>query len=222
MLKNKLEVISLHIPKTGGTSLRNTFKEIYGEANALRFDVKKNSIYLENILFENDFLDDHIKVIHGHFTFDAIEGIIDNFDKIFKVVWLRDPVERVLSNYFYLRKQLLASFTENYDNVQMLNRMLRSVEEFVEIEENINRMSKFISIAELKKVSFIGFSESYSDDLKKLSKLLKWQNYNEFFHNSTGNKAKVDQNVIERIKFLNHDDVALYEEAKKIRKNNII
>ncbi len=41
---HNVELISIHIPKTGGTSLRNTFKDVFGEDGAKRFDIKKGEV----------------------------------------------------------------------------------------------------------------------------------------------------------------------------------
>lgn len=42
-ISNQLELVSLHIPKTAGTSFRNILKDVYGASHVARLDIRRNT-----------------------------------------------------------------------------------------------------------------------------------------------------------------------------------
>ncbi|WP_051428308.1 sulfotransferase family 2 domain-containing protein [Bacillus sp. J33] len=87
-------LIFMHIPKTGGTTLSRIIDMQY----------KPNEIYrtYKNVVkAQGKMTDNNIRCIQGHDYF----GIHKQINKPFKyVTLLRDPVERVISNYYYSRQ----------------------------------------------------------------------------------------------------------------------
>ena len=138
------DVISLHIPKTAGTSFRNILKSIYSEKDVVRFDInERNEVRLNENLYTGKSLPS-AKVIHGHFV---CETLYDNFqipDNVLLITWLRDPVARVISNYFYLEKRLKELLEEKKNNLNILSKMQRTLIEYARAEVNRNRQSKFL------------------------------------------------------------------------------
>ena len=68
-----LELVSIHIPKTAGTSLLHSYYNIYGKENvthALRKDVKANQNNLAQFTGPNT------KVLHGHFFYSELDKSI--------------------------------------------------------------------------------------------------------------------------------------------------
>jgi len=104
-IENSIELVSLHIPKTAGTSFRNILKEVYGSSHVARLDIRRN-IEVDGRIFKGSGLKKGVQVVHGHFSF---RKLTDNFDipsGCPVVTWLREPAERVISNYYYLDKIL--------------------------------------------------------------------------------------------------------------------
>jgi len=217
----QLQLVSLHIPKTAGTSFRNILKSVYGEEQVVRFDIKikTRKIDIESVPFDGSSLPAHIRVIHGHFHYtDLVEQV--NIPETAKwITWLREPSDRVLSNYFYLSERLREELDEEKRGLNILAKMQRTLIEFARDEINRNRMSKFLHGADLSRFDFIGLQEQYDSDLKHLAQILNWPEYPVFRHNVTRSRPTVDPDVLSEIRELNRNDYELYEEALMWRKN---
>ncbi len=216
---NKLELVSIHIPKTAGTSFRNTLKSVYGEASVARLDIhiENKKVRLNEKLYNDNHLDYEIKVIHGHFCPDDLNNFIKINRKTLFITWLRDPVERVVSNYYYLAKRLTEILDEENNNLNILSKMQRSLIEYASDEISRNRMSKFLSGKELSKMAFVGIQEHYEEDLKQLAQLFNWDNLAVFKHNVTGSKYEVSESDRAKIAALNELDMAIYNEGLALR-----
>ncbi len=90
-------IIFLHIPKTGGTTLRDIFHRQYKKDESI---LTKRLIESENIIKGlKDEEKNRILMIQGHMKF-GLHGYFNNQFKYFTM--MREPVKRVLSQYTYL------------------------------------------------------------------------------------------------------------------------
>lgn len=94
-------IIFLHIPKTGGSSLKSVFKAAYGPR--LRMlqvgEPKSNLEALKRILSEEPYKYD---VIGGHFAGYGIHELTDRPVRYFAMI--REPVSRVISQYYHIMR----------------------------------------------------------------------------------------------------------------------
>jgi hypothetical protein len=212
----RLELISIHIPKTAGTSFRNTLKTVYGDDHVARLDI---GLYREIVnLNEQEFLEptlpSHLKVIHGHFSYEKLNAHFDILKTTPVITWLRDPVERVMSNYFYLVQRLHDELQEEKKGLDIIKKLKRSLSEYAMYPAHQNRLSKFLAGIELEQLFFVGFTDNYNDGMERISNLLGWENYEAFYHNRTeGRKYNVTDEEIDLIRSQNQLDIKLYEEA---------
>lgn len=215
-----LRLVSLHIPKTAGTSFRNILKSIYGEEDVIRLDIsiKTEQTRINEAIYEKPDLPSHIQVIHGHFTPRLLHERFNIPQDIPVITWLRHPVERVLSNFYYLEKRLKEELDEEGKNLDILSKMQRTLMEYAADELNRNRQHKFLEGIALDQFAFVGIQEYYSEDLKALAQLLDWPSYEEVKHNITGSKyTQVTKEQRQQIAEWNHLDMALYESGMAIR-----
>lgn len=214
-----LELISIHIPKTAGTSFRNTLKGVYGEQGVVRLDIGlvRQEVRVDEQLYDDNHLPLKTRVVHGHFSYPLLQKNFDLPRSIPVITWLRDPVERVISNYFYLAKRLAEELDEESKGLNILKKMQRSLLEYAAYEPSQNRMSKFLEGLELEELLFVGIQEDYDRSLERLAGLLGWKDYPVFHHNETGKiDTRVSPEERARIRELNSRDVALYERALEL------
>lgn len=221
--KSYPEIISLHIPKTAGTSFRNILKSVYGDDQVVRFDINvKGVIRLNEVIYDKKELPG-VKVIHGHF---AYESLIANFKlpEQYKIItWVRDPVKRVISNYYYLESRLKELLDEEQKNLNILSKLQRTLIEYARADINRNRQTKFLAGRPLDKFDFVGIQEYFDIEVMRLSKVLNWKNIPEVLHH---NKTPIRESshsdeVLNEIRELNMEDVNLYNQALQIRNSKL-
>jgi len=208
------ELISLHIPKTAGTSFRHILKEVYGERAVVRFDIRRGVVELNSEVYESEKLPS-AKVLHGHFIYDEIQTKFDLPQNIKKITWLRHPVHRVISNYYYLESRLKTILNEEDRGVNILKKMQRTLSEYAKDERNRNRQSKFLSGISLNKFDYVGITENFEHDLIEMAKILDWPKIPQTTQKNItpSKKSGITDEIFQEIAELNEDDMKLYSEA---------
>ena len=102
MRYRNLQLIGIHIKKTAGRSFRDLLRVQY-PGGYYRMNIPPN---LEDREGERRKLLNAIpkktQVIHGHFHYRDIEEIVRDNPEVPVITWLREPVQRVISEYFFL------------------------------------------------------------------------------------------------------------------------
>lgn len=219
-MNKNIQLVSIHIPKTAGTSFRNTLKSIYGEEAVVRVDIEKTGehIRVNQEDYAENRLPPHTRVVHGHFRPTHLYAYFPIPEEVPIITWLRDPVERVISNYYYLARRLAEELDEERKGLNILSKMQRTLIEYARDENNQNRMKKFLRGVTLEELTFVGIQEYYSEDLAVLAELFGWASVPEFKDNVTTRKYDVSSADRAEIAALNADDVALYQRALERRK----
>lgn len=218
-----LELISIHIPKTGGRSVRRVLKKVYGDSLYLRHEEKDYANRGRSAQpLEPDF-PDHIRALHVHLGVSQLMPVIEAYNP--KVItWLRDPVERVISNYFFLMKRA----DEKIAKGRQLDNAGISLMEYVRHPRKDNKIAKFLEGMELKDFYFIGLLEKLEEDVAELSKMMGWKKKVRTFHTNDNTDYKnnnelptryheITNSMRQEIAEINREDVELYEEVKRIR-----
>lgn len=115
-----------------------------------------------------DIIEPEVKVIHGHVYYQEVEEIAKR-DLPKLVTFMRNPTERVISNFNWWKHTI-----KEDENHPVRNRQNESLKVYASLEETQNRMVKFLKGTTIDQFFFIGFLESFSEDLGRLSKLLNW------------------------------------------------
>ncbi len=217
------ELISLHIPKTAGTSFRNILKSVYGDREVLRFDISERGIVRVNEEQYNKSKLPSVKVIHGHFTLEALENKFDLPEEYKLITWVRDPVKRVVSNYNYLEDRL-REIHEQHKGLNILSKMQRTLAEFSRAEVNRNRQFKFLKGRTLDEFDFVGIAEMFDSELIRLARTLEWPVVPEPLHQnrSSDKKREIDENLVKEIRELNEMDEQIYQKAIEIRERQLM
>ena len=207
-----VELISIHIPKTAGTAFRHVLLEVYG-CDAVKEDYPPEKIYKPT-----EPIWSAIKVIHGHFHPRKYHGYFTNAKRI---VWLRHPIFRLISEYFFAKK---IEDRKNVIHAQLLEKNLGLLE-FAEIPGMRNFLSKKIQPMKLTDFDFVGIQEFYAEDLQELKVLLGWGEFQVSVKNSNRHQDYQrslveiisDRQLMNKLASLNSQDMELYQKALNLR-----
>lgn len=214
-----VELISVHIPKTAGSSLKLLLTKLYGEEN-IYFHYQS----LGNLLGAKE-IPPNIKVIHGHFSLGKYQN---HFPDAKKIVWFRHPIMIIISLFNYYRFKNLTPSEEKAVTINRVNKGQISFEEFIAMEANRNLLTKHTGgWKSLEKFDFIGFQEFFEEDVKKMSQLLGFElteipyvnkspniAYNQYVQEIITNKE-----LIKKLIKYNYNDVQLYYKALELRQD---
>ena len=222
-VSGKIELISIHIPKTGGRSFLEVLKQVYGNALDIRHEREH---FFPNGRFSqinDEIFPDHIRGIHAHLSVSQLMPVIEKHDPRI-ITWLRDPVERVISNYYFFMKRLR---TGNANERQLRKKNYTLLEYAKEGKKN-NRMDAFLEGMELHDFFFIGILERFEADMEELITKMGWPRAKSFSHvnSNAGFKhnndcktqySDIDDEMRHELAMLNDLDIKLYNDVKKMR-----
>lgn len=183
---NDYFLIFMHIPKTAGTSLRNMLLSSFGTNKLIIADVPDPFDYEGTLRYVSSkikkFPEAH--AIIGHFMYGIHEAIPT--DKYKYITFLRDPVERILSEYFHnFELNGLLGFADNgaydqsifeyliKDNIFSSNLQTKYIhgnkykDSLIVTENNINQCIMNIN----KDFAFIGSSANLQMEIARLNEI---------------------------------------------------
>lgn len=207
-----IELISIHIPKTAGTSFHRVLERQYPEA--VSPSLRRRDV-LEHLTRFGDLAEGQPagrRVLHGHFTYREVAGLHRRSGA--KVIcWLRHPAERVISNWRFFLDRLRHPDINPAVAVANAHRRDEGLLTYAAREENRDRMSKFLEGITLDGLFFTGIQEWFAEDVARLAGLLRWPEVEVPQLNIARQPDPVEAGLIEAIIALNRKDMALYEAA---------
>lgn len=219
-------VIFMHIPKTGGQTLRSVVEQNYKEGDVFRcYPTNPKYPNLEDFKNISDQEKERMKIIIGHIDYGIHNYISHDYRGY--ITMMRDPVDRVISSYQHVMRNSeklrnnCASILKLYEKERMFldnfqTRMISGINpEFGQCyDEMLDQAIENID----KHFLMIGLNERYDETLRRFAKLLNWNSIEYERVNSTPNKltskcfSKIE---INKIKEMNKLDIQLYSYAKK-------
>ena len=208
-----IELISIHVPKTGGQSFYQVLKQVYGDRLSISYRRRDyEAAKQEYRRFENS-IPAQLQVLHGHLYYKEVKRLHRHTNA--KVVcWLRDPVERVVSNYHYF-KQRLEQAEADAENAHRRDETLL---QYAGRRDARNRMHKFLNGLPLEDFYFIGLLEDYEADVKRLGRLLGWGKFElPHVNKAITPKPELDEATLKKLRRWNRKDIKLYERVRRLK-----
>jgi len=168
-------LISIHLPKTAGSSLGTTLKEWFGNrllldygdligdesAQSMTHRAKRKTAMLGKVSAISTAFD----AIHGHFYAHKYFDALPSADF---AVLMRDPFSRIPSYYEYLKR------CHHHRNplVVAIRESEMSLDEFIRWNYMRNLCSRLLYPLNVEKLWFIGIQEQYDQSLQLLAAML--------------------------------------------------
>ena len=213
-----VELISVHVPKTAGTTFQAILNQVYGEEN-IYLDYKEP----RPVKYGLSKLPSKTRVIHGHFLHFKYDHLYPQSQRI---IWVRNPIYLVISLYFYWLHIPLGPVEKQQKIVRDVKNFKIGLDEFIERPEARNFLSKY-SGELLTKFDFVGVQEFLEEDLIYLKKMLCWCDFSMTIKKTNPNpnpkyKQELEEvfsnkEIIEKIIKNNQEDLEIYQEALKLR-----
>ena len=212
-------LVSIHIPKTGGTTLRESvLKPALGDRLKLDYGDKPLATEVSErnqfaLAFEPPLdLASRYDCVHGHFL--AAKYLSSKFSCQF-AVWFRDPVQRMVSRYFDGKRTEGSLVTPDM-----------SLAEFCEIKKFHNTYASYLWNFSLDRLDFVGIVEDYEDSLAVFCKrfdihapqTLRARNENP--RKRSTQRYQVSAELAALIRKKNSEDVEIYDQALAIHQRN--
>jgi hypothetical protein len=211
----------IHLPKTGGTSLRHAAREHFAPERLLMLYGRRSqwtSPAAREIVYERPGLSPAEKVacLSDHVVANRIAFFSSHlsaarlacFDPGQAFTILRDPVERVLSEFYFLRRK---------------GRTEDTLEVFIERRGMRNQQTRRLAGVELESLAVVGVLEDYEGFLDRLNRRFGLEF--KAAHENRGGLLKELQakragaRLRRRIEELNRKDIALYEQALRLARD---
>ena len=156
------------------------------------------------------------RVIHGHFYYLDAEELMKSYPDVPVVTWLREPVQRVISSYYFNKRKFKEGLREDEPWLGEVSLLEFAASEYVQ-----NEMSRVLKGAVLNELGFIGVLEHLEEDMGYLSKMLGWREFDiPKANTNVAYKSKFTPPTpeeLEEIARLNQADIELYQNALAIR-----
>ncbi len=224
-------VIFIHIPKAAGSTLRAIIQNQYKRHVMYAIDGRRVKESVEEFKILPLSHREKIRVLLGHMLFGLHEYIPRPSTYI---TILRDPVERVISNYYYVlrkpahrmhdevtsQKMTLKEYVESKINTQLNNGQTRVISGINDVlfgkctNEMFERAKKNIE----NHFSVVGLTERFDETLILLQRVLAWRRPFYIMKNVTKNrpvKENISEDTLNTIEYYNKLDIALYKFAKE-------
>lgn len=215
-----VELLSVHIPKTGGTAFRTVLETVYGAASIhtvyptasdLPSDETEDERWLADSVALCRRRVDVPRVVHGHYLLTCYA---ERFPRAIKIAWLRHPVDRILSFYYMWREM------ELWPTAPPLQREVREghldLLEFGRspgMRDVVTR--RFLGDPQGSGLAFIGIQERFDEDLDRLASMLGWPSLTAPRSNVNQSQEYASRSVADdlrsEIASLNPADMSLYE-----------
>jgi len=210
-------IVSVHIPKTAGSAFKDLLIDCLGEQGVcLRYEQTPLRWRSEGQQVPPLLLPEEAPcaVVHGHFVADRV--IVPEGAETQYIAWLRHPVERLISHYFFWKRQ-------PYPDQSLCRRLLEedlTVEEFASLDAMRNLQSFFLGGVPPSRFAFIGVTERFGESIDRFNATFGTNLNRNWTVNANPHKladdyrAEVGERVYEAIVRLNAADMALYAQVR--------
>ena len=221
----RMKLVSVHLPKTAGTSFGKSLLDRFGDAflrdygdraiSKPEFERHKLAL-LSSIEIANKGLG-NVSCIHGHFL-PVKYLLLGTLEKLTFITWMREPVDRMISHYNFWQRAYDPATAAPHHRQVIEERW--TLEDFCLSPRFRNLYSQYLWAFPLDNFAFIGITEHYEDDLAYfgdhvLGVRLRTERLNTAEIKTS--PPRVDAALRRRIEKFHEADCCLYRRALELR-----
>ena len=228
-----MQLIFLHIPKAGGSTFHDMLERYYDKSTIFDKDIK-GGFPVADFIKLSEIERNKFKLLKGHMKFGMHKYC--NSEIVKYITILRNPVDRVISHYYYAKNNpyhYLYNDIKN-KNISLVDYVSRNM-----TNETENGQTQLLTACEgvcnhehfelakkniQKHFITFGIMEYFDESMILFKNILKWEAYPFYLKQNEGRNKKendVTEEVISIIMQKNHYDIELYNWAVKIFSENI-
>jgi SAM-dependent methyltransferase len=208
----EMTLISVYIPETAGATFGELLKVHFGDRICLHYYHPNRYDAFTSSLVRIESIPTDVECLHGHFL---ARRFLDQYQGAKLVTWLRDPVERVVSEYERLKA--------NPDPQSGLSQLIAagaSLLDFAENEYARDTQARYLDGVPLDQFAFVGVSERFVKELARFAGLTGIRLFAEDHINAGARWRRsyaIDEATGKHIRELNQADCALYKATDETR-----
>ena len=210
---SNLELVSVHIPKTGGISVRRVLERKYGKRLGLDYPPARTQGLANGLMSLPGRLRTRLQArsmrcVHGHFPARKYAAGAAEM-----MVFVRDPIELRASTWHYVRREHARQGSRNPD---WESAMTMEIEEFILTQSRTYR--EYLGQVPMHRFAFVGTIEHFDQDLARLCERLGVA-HRPVRENSNpaGSDYNLDSGIKHRFRQENPQEYELYEAALQRR-----
>lgn len=222
-----MTIISLHLPKTAGTSFGaclaghfgERYKDDYGDQVISRpVETRHQQALLAGRVLTGQGLGE-IECVHGHFLPVKYLPLSTTRDLTF-ITWMREPMARMFSHYYY--------WQQTYDERTAAPHHRQVIEEgwtlerFCLSEQFRNIYTQYLWEFPLESFDFIGICEYFQQDLQEFSQRYLSTRFEPRHFNATRcskSRGELDPEFLQEVRNFHAEDIELYATALRVRQS---
>ena len=189
-------LISVHIPKTAGSTFHEVLVHHYGW-RLKHIHQKKDFGKLNNgkrYWVNKPF----VKAIHGHII--PHEHWKQQYKNASLVCWLRDPVDRLISAYYHLKKTQDLLNDPNQQAFKEIQPDLLMFAEHRAFKSSTRAYQRVLGNCNPADFAFVGRTDNFTEDLRQFEEVFSLPRFDPPKKNIGFNKREVDDEVRSKLK----------------------
>jgi hypothetical protein len=216
-------IVSIHLPKTAGTSFGELLKGRFGPRLMLDYGdwtgydspeaIAHRARRAEEMRGRRDEIERDYDVIHGHFVADKYDGL---FSWARFVAFFRDPYQQAISNYLYLKNNPLLS----HPAVKVFHDAKMSIFDYLSWDAVRDPQSAFLGSMPVDSLAVVGLTEQFQRGLALFKAVIGRDVSGEVYSNVNPGRRdafyEVDPDVKKAVETHRQKDIELYRRAEEV------